>query len=365
MSNQITCGEALMQLLEKYGVDTVFGMPGEHTLTLYQGIAASNIKHVSVRNEQGAGFMADGYARVSGKPGVCTLISGPGVTNAATAMGQAYADSIPLLVISSVTPTYTLGKGWGCLHEVTDQQAVTAPLTALSATALSPEDLPELIGQAYAIFESSRPRPVHISIPVDVLAMKTEGNWAKRTPPSRPLPHPADIQAAVNTLAQAKQPVMCIGGGAINAGEAVAALAEQLNAGIVTSNAGKGIIPESHPLSTGGSIWRAAAQKYIARADVVLAIGTELSETDSFIERLDINGKLIRVDLDPSKINDLYPAEVGIVADAGAAAEALTAALKTQGIGQVGVNTVEVVSAVRVGVYDWMSMPSSSNTSRF
>ncbi|MEM7349040.1 MAG: 5-guanidino-2-oxopentanoate decarboxylase, partial [Chloroflexota bacterium] len=346
-SNQMTCGEALMKLLEKYGVDTVFGMPGEHTLTLYQGIANSNIKHIQIRNEQGAGFMADGYARVSGKPGVCTLISGPGVTNAATAMGQAYADSIPMLIISSVTSTYTLGKGWGCLHEVTDQQAVTAPLTALSATALSPEDLPELIGQAYAIFESSRPRPVHISIPVDVLSMMTDGDWEPRKTPSRPMPNPTDIQAAVELLAQAKRPIICVGGGALKANEALTVLAEQLNASVLSSNAGKGVVPESHPLSLGGSIWRAPAQNYLAKADTILAIGTELSETDSFIERLDLNGKLIRVDIDPSKINDLYPADVGIVADAQATAEALLTTLQAQGISNVGVNTAQEVSAVR------------------
>ena len=144
-----------MALLERYGVDTVFGIPGAHTLDMYRGIAGSNIRHVLARHEQGAGFMADGYARASGRPGVCTLITGPGVTNAATALGQSFADSIPMLMISSTNATHTLGKGWGCLHEITDQQAVTAPLTAFSATALSPDDLPELIGQAFSRFTSA------------------------------------------------------------------------------------------------------------------------------------------------------------------------------------------------------------------
>ena len=106
------------------------------------------------------------------------LISGPGVTNAATALGQAYADSIPLLLISSVTPTHSLGKGWGLLHEITDQQAVTSPLTAFSSTIMSPDETPELIGEAFSIFASSRPRPVHISIPVDVISHMQERNWS-------------------------------------------------------------------------------------------------------------------------------------------------------------------------------------------
>ncbi|NWC37556.1 decarboxylase, partial [Pseudomonas gingeri] len=109
------------------------GIPGVHTLELYRGLPGSGIRHVLTRHEQGAGFMADGYARVSGKPGVCFVITGPGVTNAATAIGQAYADSIPMLVISSVNSTASLGKGWGILHETQDQRAITAPITAFSA----------------------------------------------------------------------------------------------------------------------------------------------------------------------------------------------------------------------------------------
>ena len=181
--NETTCGEALIRLLAAYGVDTVFGIPGVHTLDVYRGIANSGIRHVQAKNEQGAGFMADGYARASGKPGVCTLITGPGVTNAATPMGQAFADSIAMLVISSENATDTLGKGWGCLHEITNQQAVTEPLTALSATALSPDDVPELIGQAFSLFSTGRRRPVHLSIPVDVLAMPVTADWGKRRMP--------------------------------------------------------------------------------------------------------------------------------------------------------------------------------------
>lgn len=174
----LTAGQALVRLLANYGVDTVFGIPGVHTLELYRGLPGSGIRHVLTRHEQGAGFMADGYARVSGKPGVCFVITGPGVTNVATAIGQAYADSVPLLVISSVNHSASLGKGWGCLHETQDQRAMTAPITAFSALALSPEQLPELIARAYAVFDSERPRPVHISIPLDVLAAPVAHDWS-------------------------------------------------------------------------------------------------------------------------------------------------------------------------------------------
>ena len=123
---QLTVGEASIKLLEAYGVDTVFGIPGVHTLEFCRGLNQSSIRHVQARNEQGAGFMADGYARVSNRPGVALLISGPGVTNAATAMGQAYADSIPMLVLSADAASHTLGKGLGYLHEVTSLTDATA-----------------------------------------------------------------------------------------------------------------------------------------------------------------------------------------------------------------------------------------------
>jgi 5-guanidino-2-oxopentanoate decarboxylase len=309
MATRTTCGEALVRLLEQYGVDTVFGIPGVHTLDLYRGIANSNVRHVLARNEQGAGFMADGYARVSRKAGVCTLITGPGVTNAATPLGQAYIDSIPVLLISSVNATHTLGKGWGCLHEITDQRAVTAPLTAMSATAFKPEDVPEFLGQAFALFQSSRPRPVHIAVPIDVLAQSTSGEWSARLAPARPGPDLA----------------------AVRAGASLPELAELLGATVIASNAGKGIVPDSHPLSLGTSLMLAGTRSHLAQADVVLAIGTELSETDSFIDRLDINGKLIRVDIDAGRTNDLYPATIGIQADAAATVNALLSALKETG----------------------------------
>ena len=316
----------------EYDVDTVFGIPGVHTLDLYRGIANSNVQHVQARNEQGAGFMADGYARASGKPGVCTLITGPGVTNAATPMGQAFADSIPILVISSENATRALGKGWGCLHEITRQQAVTEPLTALSVTALSPDDVPELVGQAFSIFASARPRPVHISIPIDVLAMPATGNWSTKVMPRRSAPDPAAIEAAAEALRTSERPLIMVGGGAVEArGASLAELAELLGAAIVPSNAGKGIVPDSHPLNLRTSMVKTPTQTFVAECDVVLALGTELSETDSYIDRLPLNGKLIRVDIDAAKMNDLYPADIGIAADAGQALELLLTAVKAMG----------------------------------
>lgn len=314
----LTAGQALVRLLANYGVDTVFGIPGVHTLELYRGLPGSGIRHVLTRHEQGAGFMADGYARVSGKPGVCFVITGPGVTNVATAIGQAYADSVPLLVISSVNHSASLGKGWGCLHETQDQRAMTAPITAFSALALSPEQLPELIARAYAVFDSERPRPVHISIPLDVLAAPVAHDWSAAVArrPGRGMPCTEALRAAAERLAAARRPMLIAGGGALAAGDALAALSERLAAPLFTSVAGKGLLPPDAPLNAGASLCVAPGWEMIAEADTVLAVGTEMADTDFWRERLPLSGELIRVDIDPRKFNDFYPSAVALRGDA-------------------------------------------------
>lgn len=345
-SKPVTCGEALVHLLEGYGVDTVFGIPGEHTLELYRGIETSNVRHVLVRNEQGAGFMADGYARASGKPGVCTVITGPGVTNAATPLAQAYADSVPVLLISSANRSESLGKGWGCLHEITDQRAVTAPLTAFSAMVRTPEEIPELIAQAFTVFQSRRPRPVHISIPLDLLGVPVTGDWQVRRPPAKPVAPPAAVERAADLLVSAKRPVVLVGGGAQDAGESVRHIAERLDAAVISSNAGKGVVAESHPLSLGGGMVTKAVRDYMETADVMLSIGCEISETDSFEDYLTLNAKLIRIDIDPAKFNDLYPADIGLQGDAGPSVDALLAALEARP-SAAGRDTAAALEAVR------------------
>ena len=146
-----SCGEVLVRLLEAYGVDTVFGIPGVHTIELYRALPSSSIRHVTARHEQGVGFMADGYARVTGKPGVCFVITGPGMTNIATAMGQALADSVPMLVISSVNRRRQLGLGEGRLHELRRQQVVFDELSRFSHTLQGPEELPRVLARAFGL----------------------------------------------------------------------------------------------------------------------------------------------------------------------------------------------------------------------
>jgi thiamine pyrophosphate-dependent acetolactate synthase large subunit-like protein len=355
MGNTITCGEAAIRLLAKYGVDTVFGIPGVHTLDFCRGLDTSEfqrgeVTHVQTRNEQGAGFMAEGYARATGKPGVALVISGPGVTNAATALGQCYADSLPMLLLSAEAASNSIGKGWGVLHEVSEQKAVTKPLTALSATAHRAADVPELMAQAFSIFASERPRPVHISIPIDVQAELVEDNWAPVSLPSRPEPRAGLIAESAALLKGAQRPVIMTGGGAWRAAGDLTAIAERLGAVVIASTAGKGVVPDHHPLSLGGSTVRPEVQAFVAEADCLLAVGTELSETDSFIERLDIRGKLIRVDIDPRKMNDVYPADLAIVADAGPAMAALAKALEGHDATAVRARAEDIVRDIRKAI---------------
>jgi thiamine pyrophosphate-dependent acetolactate synthase large subunit-like protein len=323
----ITCGEATMRLLEAYGVSTVFGIPGVHTLDFCRGLG-SGIRHVQVRNEQGAGFMAEGWARATGRPGVALVISGPGVTNAATALGQCYADSLPMLLISAEADSRTIGKGWGVLHEVTEQKRASEPLTAFSATVRRASDVPELLARAFSIFASQRPRPVHISLPIDVQAERVSGDWAPVALPARPVAAPEQIARAAALLKSAARPLIMTGGGAVEAAADLTEIAERLGAIVVASTAGKGIVPDDHPLSLSASTVRPEVQAFLAEADVVLAVGTELSETDSFVERMPLDGKLIRIDIDPAKITDFYPAEIGIVSDAAPAVAALKGELE-------------------------------------
>jgi len=326
----MTCGEAVMRLLAAYEVDTVFGMAGTMTLELYRGIARAGIRHVQCRNEQGASLMADGYARATGKPGVCTVIGGPGITNASTGIAQAYSDSQPMLVISGASPALTHGKGWGQIHELNDAAAVTAGFTAFSAMIRYPEEVPELIARAYAVFRGSRPRPVHLSVPRDVLPLPVAGEWQARRPPSLPMPDPAAIAEAAQRLTQAKRPLIFVGGGAVGTRTPLADIAERIGAPVLATNAGKGILPHSHPLSLGCSILQKASQQALADADVVLLIGSEVAAGDHFLMKLEISGDIIRIDIDPTELTSLYAAAVPIQADARAALHALSSALASR-----------------------------------
>jgi 5-guanidino-2-oxopentanoate decarboxylase len=333
MNNNQTCGQAAIALLETYDVDTVFGIPGVHTLDFYRGLADSAIRHVAVRHEQGAGFMADGYARASGRPGVSILITGPGVANAATAIGQAYSDSVPLLILSSVNARVDLGKGRGRLHEMTSQQAMMAPLTAFSRTILDPADLPTAMADAFTVFEAKRPRPVHIEIPLDVLAGPAAGAAPRPPAGQRPALEADALDAAAALIQSSDRTVIIAGGGTIEAGGPLRALAERLGAPVVLTTAAKGVLPDDHPLCLGATLSLSATQDFLRSADLLIAVGTELAETDSWADRLPLGGRLLRIDIDPATLTRDYAPDAAILGDAG---DALTALMERTGAERAG-----------------------------
>jgi acetolactate synthase-1/2/3 large subunit len=318
----MSCAQLLLTLLrERYAVDTVFGIPGVHTVALYRGLEGSGMRHVTPRHEQGAGFMADGYARATGKPGVCLIITGPGMTNIATAMGQALADSIPMLVISSVNRRDTLGRGQGRLHELPSQQQLLAGVSRFSHTLLDPRALPEVLARAFAVFQSQRPGPVHLEIPIDLFDAPVA--LAELPPPARlfrPAPDPEGLALAADWLRAAKRPLVLLGGGCVEAPAAARTLVERLDAPTVTTINAKGVLGRAHPLDLGANAALPAVRELAREADVILAVGTELGETDYdvvFDDGFELRGQLIRIDLDAQQLVRNQRVSLGLVADAG------------------------------------------------
>ncbi|GED23258.1 5-guanidino-2-oxopentanoate decarboxylase [Halomonas halmophila] len=326
--HDMTCAELLIRLLrDTYQADTIFGIPGVHTVELYRGLHDSGLRHITPRHEQGAGFMADGYARATGKPGVCFIITGPGMTNIATAMGQALADSVPMLVISSVNRRDTLGRGQGRLHELPCQQQLLAGVSRFSHTLLDPEGLPEALARAFAVFDSRRPGPVHIEIPIDLFnAPVTPPTHWQRLRPSPPAPATTAIREAATWLREAERPLVLLGGGCVDAADAARRLVEGLDAPTVTTINAKGLLGRDHPLDLGANASLPAVRRLANEADVILAVGTELGETDYdvvFDGGFALSGRLIRIDIDAEQLARNQHAALAICADAGLALNAL------------------------------------------
>jgi acetolactate synthase-1/2/3 large subunit len=270
-------GQYLIDALAAQGVRHVFGIPGVHNLELYRGLANGPIRHVSGRHEQGLGFMADGYARVSGRPGVCFTITGPGLTNIVTAMGQAHGDSVPLLVISSQNRLSESSGHGGFLHELTDQRALASGVAALTFSIRTPADLPVALEKAFTLFGSARPRPVYIEIPLDVLAADASDLALPNPAPVVPQPIASLVESAASRLRAARAPVVLAGGGAVRAAAELRLLAERLDAPVVMTANARGLLPPGHPLAVPISPMLAPVRALVAAADLVLAVGTEFA----------------------------------------------------------------------------------------
>jgi acetolactate synthase-1/2/3 large subunit len=314
---RMTGGEAVVRQLEREGVDVAFGIPGVHTLEMYDALVDSDFDHVTGRHEQGVGFMADGYARATGRVGVALVITGPGLTNVATPVGQAYSDSVPMLVISTANATNEGGRGKGYLHETKDQQGLMESIAAYSERVERVADAPRAIADAFEHLDTHRPRPVHVELPTDVLEREEPVELVDRRPATLPSPDEDRLDEAAERLADAEAPLLVVGGGAAGAAAAVRRFAEAFGIPVVTTTAGRGVVPPDHELCLDASIRHDAAAEFAASRDVALALGTELSaqETGS----VDLPSELVHVDLDYTNFGNNHEAALGIVGDCGTA----------------------------------------------
>ncbi len=321
MKTTKTGGEALVHGLLSYGIDTIFGLPGVQNDHFYNAVfdAGDSIRHIHARHEQGAAYMALGYAQASGKTGVYVVVPGPGFLNTTAALSTAYALNAPVLCLAGQIHSDQLGRGYGMLHEIPDQLGILRSLTKWARRVESPAELPRLLAMALSEMHSDRPRPVGLEVPMDVLAGTAEIDDCQ--PPltvRRPALDVSAIEEASQLLANAREPIIFVGGGAKHAGDEVRALAEALQAPVVASGSGRGILSDRHPLShtfgPGIRLWE--------QADVAIAIGTRL--TKPLIEwKSPGHLKLIRVDIAPQDMSLLTPAAVTIAADCQDALQAL------------------------------------------
>ena len=332
-SGRPTAATAAIEQLEACGATTVFGIPGVHTLALYDALHESSLTHILARHEQGAGFMADGFARATGDPAVALVITGPGVTNVATPIGEAYTDSSPVFVLSSNVESAHLDAMRGNLHDLKDQRAVMQAVTKWNDRATEPNDVPRLVAEAWRQMMSGRQLPVHLEVPIDVLDQPVTEHSIQSVEQEPAQPDISEqVADAARVLAVAKRPLIYTGGGATSsaAGEEIVRIAEVLNAPIVTSFQGKGSVPASHPNSL-GSLWTQgnAVDDLVQQADALLVIGSRLGvqATENFTFPVPEN--LIRIDIDPEEMTRNASPKIGIVADAKHATGQLADALAT------------------------------------
>lgn len=328
---QMTGGQVVAQALRAHGVDVVFGIPGVHNLAIYDALLDSGIRHIVARHEQGAAFMADGYARASGRIGVCLCTSGPALLNAVTSLGTAYADSVPVLCIASQIPLAGIGKQKGYIHECPDQLACVRPVTSWCARADSVDAIPGVVREAFEHMLNGRPRPTAIEVPCDVLDGEGEVEIPEPATRSRPQPSVDQIEAAAALLSEARRPAIWAGGGAIAsaAGEQLQQVAELLQAPVFTTINGKGSIPGDHPLSAGSALVAPAAIDYVSGCDALLAVGTRFTEEGSAGWTIAMP-PIVHVDIDAEEMGRNYDTAVAVVGDAREALQLLSERLASR-----------------------------------
>ncbi|MFJ6532962.1 thiamine pyrophosphate-binding protein [Microbacterium sp. NPDC091662] len=328
-----TAGRAVLETIRAYGVTAIFGIPGTHNLEFYRPLADLGIRAVTNRHEQGSGYGADGWAQQTGLPGVVITTSGPGLQNAMSAIGTAFCESRPLIVLSPGVPLGAEFADVGTLHETKDATAMVGAIAEWSRRVTSAAEAVDAVHDAFTLFRTGRPRPVHIEIPLDVLEAPADVSAEARQP--RPVPvrvsgEPTALAEAARLLAAAENPVIVAGGGAVDAAHEVTTLAERLGAPVLTTLNGKGVVDERHALSLGSNLRLAAARTVAEGADVLLVVGSKLGEAELWAPRLEASGTVIRIDISPAQRDKNLVATVGLTGDAAAVLEALLTSLPAE-----------------------------------
>ncbi|MBN2374135.1 biosynthetic-type acetolactate synthase large subunit [bacterium] len=323
--------------LIEHGVDTIFGFPGGAVLPIYDQLYQSPVRHILTRHEQGAIHAADGYARVTGKAGICIATSGPGATNLVTGLANAFMDSVPLIAFSGQVPTSMIGND---SFQEADIYGITIPVTKYNYLVKDVNNLRRVLDEAFHIARTGRPGPVLIDIPKDVQIKETEFWEGKEIdlPPN----HRADdldiqkqIKRAAEAIRNAKRPVLYVGGGAIISGasEPLKKLAEKASIPVTTTLMGKGSFPETHPLSLGmlGMHGTKYANYAVTEADLLIAIGARFDDrVTGDIKRFAPNAGIIHIDIDPAEISKIIKVDIPMVGDANDILSALCKMLESK-----------------------------------
>ena len=323
---RMTGGEALVKSLIAHGITTLFALPGVQNDGLFNALfdAGDAVRVIHSRHEQGAAYMALGYAAATGGMGAYAVVPGPGFLNTTAALSTAYSTNSKVLCLTGQIPSHSIGKGYGLLHEIPDQLGVLRSLTKWAASIPSPAEAPGLVAEAIRQMHTGRPRPAGLEMAMDVMTAEDEVIMPEpQNSFARPTLDEDAVREAARLLGQAERPLIFAGGGAMDAVEEIAGIAEMLQAPVITTRSGRGVMSSRHYLGhtmpAGHRMW--------ADADVVLAVGTRL-QIPQMSWGLDDGLKILRVDIDPEEHDRVAPPAVGIVADAREAVRAL--------IGEVG-----------------------------
>lgn len=316
-------GAQLSHMLKDRGVEVIFGIPGVHNQEMYRGIEEAGLTHVLARHEQGAGFMADGYARATGRPGVCYVITGPGLCNIMTPMGQAYSDSVPMLVLSSCLAETSARRGQ--LHQMKDQEGAARTVCDWSETARTADAAYALIDRALAEFGTDRARPKHLSVPIPLLEADAS-TFARHFAQPFDLrePHAADVAMVAQLLAAAKKPMFIFGGGARDAAPAARELTRRYGAASFTTYAGRGIIDADDPLHFGAFLARPDSARVLAEADLLIAVGTDMAEVDIWRDAPGHTCEAVIVNIDAEVLANARPQDARVRCGAVEFCRALT-----------------------------------------